>query len=55
VPRLGVNAGGWRDTTITLEGTWLDILSERSYTGGAQPLAEIWRDVPVALLLRSST
>ncbi len=55
VPRLGVGAPGWPDTTLSLEGTWTDVLSERHFTGGAQPLAEIWSRRSVALLLRSTT
>jgi (1->4)-alpha-D-glucan 1-alpha-D-glucosylmutase len=56
IPRLGVGAPGWTDTTLVLdEGTWGDVLSERSYTGGAHPLVEIWQRRPVALLLRSTT
>ncbi|MGE0399345.1 MAG: malto-oligosyltrehalose synthase [Kofleriaceae bacterium] len=55
VPRLGVGAPGWPDTTLSLEGTWTDVLSERHFTGGAHPLAEIWSRRSVALLLRSTT
>ena len=55
VPRLGVGASGYGDTLLSLAGTWVDVLSERSYTGGAHPLAEIWRSRSLALLLRSTT
>lgn len=55
VPRLGVQAGGWAETTLAMDGEWIDVLSERRYAGGAQPLGEIWRELPVALLVRSTT
>ncbi|MDB4957009.1 MAG: 1,4-alpha-D-glucan 1-alpha-D-glucosylmutase [Myxococcales bacterium] len=54
VPRLGVNAEGWRDTTISLPpGSWRDVLGDRSTSGGVQPLAELWRPFPTALLSRA--
>jgi len=53
VPRLGVRARGWRDTTVTLaSGTWRDVLTDRELRGGSQAVAELWRSFPVALLLR---
>jgi maltooligosyltrehalose synthase len=55
VPRLGVAAPGFVDTTIALDGAWIDVLSERTYPGGMHALAEIWRSRSVALLLRSAT
>ncbi|HEU0037249.1 MAG TPA: malto-oligosyltrehalose synthase [Kofleriaceae bacterium] len=54
VPRLGVAADGWRDTTLELpHGTWRDVLSDRTHAGIA-PIAELWRAFPVALLVRAS-
>ena len=54
VPRLGVHAEGWRDTTITLPGgSWRDVLGDRSMSGGIHLLAEIWRAFPTALLSRT--
>jgi (1->4)-alpha-D-glucan 1-alpha-D-glucosylmutase len=54
VPRLGVNADGWRDTMISLPaGAWRDVLGDRSMSGGVQPLAEVWRAFPIALLSRA--
>jgi (1->4)-alpha-D-glucan 1-alpha-D-glucosylmutase len=53
VPRLGVRADAWRDTTLTLgAGRWRDVLSDRDVTGGIQPVATLWRVLPIALLLR---
>jgi (1->4)-alpha-D-glucan 1-alpha-D-glucosylmutase len=53
VPRLGVRADGWRDTAFALgPGTWRDALTDREIAGGAHPIAELWRDLPVALYLR---
>ncbi len=54
-PRLGVGAARWPETTLVLDGAWGDVLSERSFASGAQPLAEIWSQHPIALLLRSDT
>ena len=52
VPRLGVRAAGWADTTLALpHGAWRDALSDRTHTGTA-PIAELWRVFPVALLIR---
>jgi (1->4)-alpha-D-glucan 1-alpha-D-glucosylmutase len=45
-------AGGWRDTTITLpDGSWVDTLSGRERVGGSQRLAELLGSNPVALLV----
>jgi (1->4)-alpha-D-glucan 1-alpha-D-glucosylmutase len=53
VPRLGVRAEGWRDTTLTLApGTWRDALSDQEFAGGEVAVATLWRALPIALLLR---
>jgi (1->4)-alpha-D-glucan 1-alpha-D-glucosylmutase len=53
VPRLGVRADAWRDTTLTLgSGTWRDVLSGHELAGGAHPVATLWRALPIALYLR---
>lgn len=53
VPRLGVNADGWRDTVLPLpSGTWRDALSDRDHAGDVA-LVELWRDFPIALLVRA--
>ena len=53
VPRLGVRAEAWRDTTLTLgAGTWRDVLSDRDIAGGTQLVASLWRVFPIALLRR---
>lgn len=54
VPRLGVAADGWRDTTVELPaGTWIDVLSDpsgnRPLAGGVRSLGDIWRSFPIAL------
>jgi len=52
VPRLGVGANGWRNTTLSLPpGTWRDVFSERTHAG-LVPIAELWGAFPVALLLK---
>jgi len=52
VPRLGVRADGWRDTTLALgPGTWRDVLSDEEVTG-APPMSVIWRVLPIALFSR---
>ncbi|WP_062073582.1 malto-oligosyltrehalose synthase [Demequina sediminicola] len=52
--RLGLDLdqlGGWREHTVTLpEGTWLDVLSGRTYAGGTVELSELLGTLPVALL-----
>ena len=51
VPRLGVQADGWRATTIAIpRGTWRDVLSDQTFSGGAVALPELWRALPIALL-----
>lgn len=53
VPRLGVRAEGWRDTTLVLApGTWRDVLSDVELAGGELPVAALWRTLPIALLTR---
>jgi (1->4)-alpha-D-glucan 1-alpha-D-glucosylmutase len=53
VPRLGVRAEAWRDTTLALgPGTWRDVLTDREIAGGVQPVAAMWRALPIALLAR---
>jgi (1->4)-alpha-D-glucan 1-alpha-D-glucosylmutase len=53
VPRLGMRAEGWRDTTLTLgAGTWREVLSDREVVGGTQPVASLWCVLPIALLWR---
>jgi (1->4)-alpha-D-glucan 1-alpha-D-glucosylmutase len=55
IPRLGVRAEGWRDTTLTLgAGAWRDVLSDREIAGGVQPVASLWSELPIALLLRKA-
>jgi (1->4)-alpha-D-glucan 1-alpha-D-glucosylmutase len=54
VPRLGVRAEAWRDTTLALgPGTWCDVLSDEEVAGGAQPMSVLWRALPIALLARA--
>ncbi|WP_309134978.1 malto-oligosyltrehalose synthase [Cellulomonas sp.] len=44
--------GGWADHTVALpEGTWHDVLTDRSVPGGVQPVAELLERLPVALLV----
>ncbi|HEX3764167.1 MAG TPA: malto-oligosyltrehalose synthase [Kofleriaceae bacterium] len=53
VPRLGVRASGWSDTALALgAGTWRDVLTDHEVAGGVQPVAALWRRLPIALLLR---
>ncbi len=52
VPRLSAGAEGWRDTTLELpEGSWRDVLSERTVAGGTVPVALVWTALPVAVLV----
>jgi (1->4)-alpha-D-glucan 1-alpha-D-glucosylmutase len=54
VPRLGVRAETWRDTTLALgAGTWRDVLSDEVFTDPVQPLSALWRVLPIALLSRA--
>ncbi|HMG54861.1 MAG TPA: malto-oligosyltrehalose synthase, partial [Kofleriaceae bacterium] len=53
VPRLGVRIERWADTALALgAGTWRDVLCDHELTGGSQPVAELWRSMPIALLQR---
>ncbi|MFE7748543.1 malto-oligosyltrehalose synthase [Streptomyces sp. NPDC057428] len=48
--------GGWRDTVLTLpgEGPWTDLLSPGGeFTGPDVPVAELFAERPVALLVRA--
>ncbi|WP_344345096.1 malto-oligosyltrehalose synthase [Agrococcus versicolor] len=43
--------GGWGDTVLPVpEGRWVDLLSGREVDGGSVRLADLLRDLPVALL-----
>jgi (1->4)-alpha-D-glucan 1-alpha-D-glucosylmutase len=54
VPRLGVHADNWRDTTLEIPaGQWVDVLSDQTFAGGVRALAELWRAFPVSLLTRT--
>ena len=45
-------AGGWRDTALRLPGgAWADLLTGAAHRGGAVPLTELTRRLPVALLV----
>jgi len=45
-------AGGWRDTVVLLPDTpVIDVLTGRSFAGGAVPLADLLAVYPVALLI----
>ncbi|MGH3371453.1 MAG: malto-oligosyltrehalose synthase, partial [Nocardioidaceae bacterium] len=52
-PRRLVDAGGWKDHTVTLpDGTWHDELTGRVLAGPGQVgCAELFADLPVALLV----
>jgi len=54
VPRLGVHADGYRDTTLEIPpGTWRDVLSDQTFSRGACAVAQLWRALPIALLTKS--
>ncbi len=54
VPRIGVRADGWRETTLPIPpGSWRDLLSDRSIPGGESSVADLWRELPIALLVRA--
>ncbi|HSD86391.1 MAG TPA: malto-oligosyltrehalose synthase, partial [Kofleriaceae bacterium] len=54
VPRLTVRAEGWRDTVVDLpDGSWIDVLSDQTYSGGSHAVRELWRSFPIALLTRA--
>jgi (1->4)-alpha-D-glucan 1-alpha-D-glucosylmutase len=54
VPRLVLRLqGDWRDTKVRLpDARWCDVLTGRTRGGGDQPVADLTRDLPVALLAR---
>ena len=53
VPRIGVRADGFRDTSIELPpGSWVDVLSDQPFSGGTCAVAQLWRALPIALLTR---
>ncbi|HEX7838559.1 MAG TPA: hypothetical protein VF469_13885, partial [Kofleriaceae bacterium] len=55
VPRLGVRAEGWADTVLALgSGRWRDVLTGDDLVGGVQPVAGLWRKLPIALLWRAA-
>jgi (1->4)-alpha-D-glucan 1-alpha-D-glucosylmutase len=49
--------GGWGEHTLTLpdapEGSWRDVLTGRTHSGGPTRLSAVLTDLPVALLVRS--
>lgn len=58
VPRGSAGAGSWHDTMLALpagsaETSWRDILSDRTLDGGTIAVGELWRDLPIALLVRA--
>jgi (1->4)-alpha-D-glucan 1-alpha-D-glucosylmutase len=53
VPRLGVQADAWRDTSVEIPaGNWVDVLTDEARAGGVRTVAELWRAFPIALLTR---
>lgn len=56
VTRLGMRleeAGGWRETTLRLPpGRWHELLTGHTGDGGSRPLAVLFAESPVALLVR---
>jgi (1->4)-alpha-D-glucan 1-alpha-D-glucosylmutase len=53
VPRLGVHADGYRDTALEIpSGTWRDVISDQTFSGGACAVASLWRLFPIALITR---
>jgi (1->4)-alpha-D-glucan 1-alpha-D-glucosylmutase len=54
VPRLGVHADGYRDTALEIPaGTWKDVLSDQTFSGGTCAVAQLWSALPIALLTRA--
>jgi (1->4)-alpha-D-glucan 1-alpha-D-glucosylmutase len=52
VSRLTARAPGWDDETLDLApGRWRDVLTDRTYGGGAIALADLLSSLPVALLV----
>jgi (1->4)-alpha-D-glucan 1-alpha-D-glucosylmutase len=53
VPRLGVHADGFRDTALDVPtGTWKDVLSDQTFSGGTCAVAQLFSALPIALLTR---
>jgi (1->4)-alpha-D-glucan 1-alpha-D-glucosylmutase len=54
VPRFVLRLDGdWRDTAVRLpDARWCDVLTGRSRAGGAQRMADVLAEFPVALLAR---
>jgi (1->4)-alpha-D-glucan 1-alpha-D-glucosylmutase len=53
VPRLGVHADGFVDTTLALPaGSWTDVLTDQRFTGGTCAVSRLWNALPIALLAR---
>ena len=45
--------GGWRDTTLSLDGhTWTEALTNTSYGGNRLAIADLLHTYPVALLVK---
>jgi (1->4)-alpha-D-glucan 1-alpha-D-glucosylmutase len=44
-------SGGWRDTSLPLEGAWTDVLTGRDFSSFA--VSGLFAEYPVALLVRS--
>jgi (1->4)-alpha-D-glucan 1-alpha-D-glucosylmutase len=54
VPRLGVQADRFRDTALDLPpGSWKDVLSDQTFSGGTCAVAQLWSALPIALLTRA--
>src|SRR6185503_20239978 len=54
VPRLGVHADGYRDTTVEIgPGEWRDVLTDQTFSGAVCDVAQLLRALPIALLMRS--
>ncbi len=55
VTRLPVTlaaGGGWHDTAILLAGRWRDVLTDHELGGGTVPVARVFEQLPVALLVQ---
>ena len=52
VPRLIMNLGGdWQDTTLELPtGRWRHLLTGEVFSGGSQPITDLFKRFPVAAL-----
>jgi len=54
VPRLGVHADGFAATTLAIPpGSWVDVLSDQPISGGTCAVAQLWRSLPISLLVRT--